>query len=471
MNQDSQDHPHGSPRFSRRGLLATAASLGGAFLAAKSAAGAEGPHDHAHMGHEEHAMSEGTAKPPAAGMKAVSTGTTEIFAPAGISYKPVTTLNGATLPWKMVDVVKVYHLIAEPVVHEFAPGLVAECWGYNGRVHGPTIEAVEGDRVRFYVTNKLPEGTTVHWHGVIVPSGMDGVGGLSQAAIPPGETYKYEFTLRQHGTLMYHSHHDEMTQMQLGAMGMFIIHPKDPEPNPPDHDYVFLLNEWKIEVGARRPDPNEMTDLNVFTFNGRCFPGTQPMLAKTGEHVRIRIGNLSTMSHHAIHIHGPHFKVVATDGGPIPEGAQQREVTVHIPTGSTRTMEWHATEPGDWVMHCHMLHHVMTQMGHTFGNLIGVNTKGVDDKINKLIPGHMVMGDTGMGDMGAMGMKVPPNSLPMVGGPGKYDYITMGGMFTMIKVRDTLPADGSDPGWYDCPPGTLASPAAESDLKRDGIRL
>jgi len=214
-----------------------------------------------------------------------------------------------------------------------------------------------------------------------------------------------------------------------------------------------------------------MTDLNVFTFNGRCFPGTQPMLAKKGERVRIRIGNLSTMSHHAIHIHGPHFRVVATDGGPIPEAAQQHEVTVHIPTGSTRTMEWHATEPGDWVMHCHMLHHVMTQMGHTFGNLIGVNTKGLDDKISKLIPGHMVMGDTGMGDMGAMGMKVPANSLPMVGGPGKYDYITMGGMFTMIKVRDTLPADGSDPGWYDCPPGTLATLAVASDLKRDGIQI
>jgi FtsP/CotA-like multicopper oxidase with cupredoxin domain len=470
MNKDSQDQSSHPSRLSRRGLLATAASLGGAFLAKPPANAAEG-HDHAHMEHGGHQPPAGTAKSPAAGMHAVSTGTTEIFAPAGISYKPVTTLNGATLPWKMVDGVKVYHLVAEPVVHEFAPGLVAECWGYNGRVHGPTIEAVEGDRVRFYVTNRLPEGTTVHWHGVIVPSGMDGVGGLSQPVIQPGETYKYEFTLRQHGTLMYHSHHDEMTQMQLGAMGMFIIHPKDPEPNPPDRDYAFLLSEWKIEVGARRPDPNEMTDLNVFTFNGRCFPGTQPMLARTGERVRIRIGNLSTMSHHAIHIHGPHFKVVATDGGPIPEAAQQREVTVHIPTGSTRTMMWHATEPGDWVMHCHMLHHVMTQMGHTFGNLIGVNTKGVEDKISKLVPGHMVMGDTGMEDMGAMGMKVPPNSLPMVGGPGKYDYITMGGMFTMIKVRDTLPADGSDPGWYDCPPGTLAGKASESDLKRDAIKV
>ncbi len=89
----------------------------------------------------------------------------------------------------------------------------------------------------------------------------------------------------------------------------------------------------------------------------------------------------------------------------------------------------------------------------------------------KLIPGYMVMGEAGMGDMGDMGMTVPPNSLPMIGGPGKYDYITMGGMFTIVKVRETLPDDGSDPGWYDCPPGTLATNAAPGDLKHDGINL
>src|SRR4029079_17100443 len=139
--------------------------------------------------------------------------------------------------------------------------------------------------------------------------------------------------------LMYHSHHDEMTQMQLGMIGMFIIHPKDPEANPPDRDYAILLSEWKIEFGARRPDPNEMTDFNIFTMNARSFPGTQHLLAKTGEKVRIRVGNLSSMSHHAIHLHGVHFKVVATDGGGIPEAAQQHEVTVIVPTGSTRTIE------------------------------------------------------------------------------------------------------------------------------------
>ena len=175
----------------------------------------------------------------------------------GKHYKPTVTPNGSTLPWKVVDGVKVMHLTAEEVEHEFVPGsednepLRALCWGYNGQVHGPTIECVEGDRLRIYVTNNLPAATTIHWHAVIVPSGMDGVGGLSQKAIQPGETYKYEFTIWQHGTFMYHSHHDEMTQIGLGMTGMIVVHPREPEPQPPDRDFVLLLHEWRIDVGSK----------------------------------------------------------------------------------------------------------------------------------------------------------------------------------------------------------------------------
>ena len=122
-------------------------------------------------------------------------------------------------------------------------------------------------------------------------------------------------------------------------------------------------------------------------------------------------------------------------------------------------------------MHCHMLHHVMTQMGHQFGNMIGIKTDGLSEKIRKLVPGYMAMGQDGMADMGEMGMAWPPNSLPMVGGRGQYDYVTMGGMFTVLKVREELPANGSDPGWYKSPPGTVAEVAPEADLKRDGIEL
>jgi FtsP/CotA-like multicopper oxidase with cupredoxin domain len=413
-----------------------------------------------------------TAQAATVGSPPVSTGVTTPFTPpAGTGYRPVVFPNGATLPFKLVGDVKVFHLVAQPVTHEFAPGLVAECWGYNDRVHGPTIEAVEGDQVRIYVTNLLPEATTVHWHGLKVPCGMDGVGGLTQQAIKPGETFAYEFTLRQHGTFMYHPHHDEMTQMQLGAMGLFIVHPRNPTQPPPDRDYAMMLSEWKIVAGTRRPDPNEMTDFNVFTMNGRSFPGTQPLVAKVGERVRIRIGNLSSMSHHAIHLHGYNFLVTGTDGGEITPSAQWPETTVIVPTGSTRTVEFVADAPGDWAMHCHMLHHVMTQMGHDAGNLIGLKTTGLNKQIDPLVPGYMTMGQDGMGDMGTMGMAVPPNSLPMVGAPGAYGYITMGGMFNLLKVRDTLPADGSDPGWYDAPAGTVAGLAMEADLQRDGIQV
>ena len=384
-------------------------------------------------------------------------------------YQPVIVPNGTRLPWKIVNGVKVFHLVAEEVEHEFAPGLKATCWGYNGSVHGPVIEAVEYDRVRIYVTNRLPAATTVHWHGVLLPNGMDGVGGLTQKAIEPGETFKYEFTFRQSGTCMYHSHHDEMVQMALGLTGLIVIHPRRAKAPRVDRDFALLLHEWRIEPGARRPDPNEMTDFNVLTMNAKVFPATEPLVVKKGDRVRVRIGNLSAMDHHPIHLHGYQFKVTETDGGRLFESAQWPETTVLVPTGSTRTIEFVANEPGDWPMHCHMTHHVMNQMGHGLPNLIGIKAGTLDKNVQKLIPGYMTMGQTGMGDMGDMGMGVPENSIPMVGGAGKHGLITMGGMFTLLKVRDHLKTYDEDPGWFSAPPGTLASTALSAELKHDGI--
>lgn len=244
----------------------------------------------------------------------------------GRDYTPVITPNNVSLPWNIVGGVKVYHLVAEEIKHEFAPGLAAFCWGFNGHVHGPTIEAVEGDRVRIYVTNKLPAPTSIPWHGIFLPNGMDGVGGLTQPVIKPGGTFKYEFTLRQYGTHMYHSHHDEMTQMALGLMGLFVIHPRAPKYRV-DRDFAFLLSEWRIDTGTMRPNPNEMTDFNIFSLNARIFPGTEHPVAKLGDRVRVRFVNLSPMDHHPMHIHGHSFRVVETDGGQIPESAQQVEST------------------------------------------------------------------------------------------------------------------------------------------------
>ncbi len=387
----------------------------------------------------------------------------------GKDYQPVITPNGVALPWKVIDGVKVFHLIAEEVEHEMAPGLKASCWGYNGRVHGPTIEAVEGDRIRVYVTNKLSAPTSVHWHGVFLPNGMDGVSGLTQKPIQKGETFKYEFTFRQHGTFMYHPHHDEMTQMAMGMMGMIVVHPRRPPPEyRVDRDFVILLSEWRITPGTSRPDPNEMTDFNVLTMNAKAFPGTEPLVVKTGDRVRVRIGNLGAMDHHPIHLHGHYFKVAATDGGRIPLSAQWPEATVLVAVGTTRDIEFVADAPGDWPLHCHMTHHVMNQMGHGIPNMIGVKSGAIDQRMRPLLPAYMTMGQDGMGDMGEMGMPVPKNSIPMGGATGPRGFIMMGGMFTLLKVRDGL-TSYADPGWYKGPPSELADLASDADLKRDGI--
>ena len=281
----------------------------------------------------------------------------------GRDYTPVITPNGVALPFKVVEGVKVFHLVAEEVDHEMTAGLRLRCWGYNGRVHGPTIGAVEGDRVRIYVTNRLPAPTSVHWHGIFLPNGMDGVAGLNRKAIPVGQTFKYEFTFRQHGTFMYHSHHDEMTQMAMGLVGLIVLHPRRAVADyRVDRDFAMLLSEWSVPVGAKRPNPNEMTDFNMLTINAKAFPGTAPLVVKKGDRVRVRIGNLSAMDHHPIHLHGHFFRVTATDGGPIPLAAQWAEGTVLVPVGSTRDIEFVADAPGDWAMHCHMTHHVMNQM-------------------------------------------------------------------------------------------------------------
>jgi FtsP/CotA-like multicopper oxidase with cupredoxin domain len=442
----------------REALLSSAAIAGGAaLLTPKRAGGAE----LAISGNRAWEASYSGSKPPPA------------LPPGqpGRDYQPVITPNGIALEWRIVDGVKVYHLVAEEVEHEMAPGLKLHCWGYNGRVHGPTIEAVEGDRVRVYVTNKLAAPTSVHWHGVFLPNGMDGVSGLTQKPIANGETFKYEFTFRQHGTFMYHPHHDEMTQMAMGMMGMIVVHPRRPPPEyRVDRDFVLLLSEWRVKPGTNRPDPNEMSDFNMLTFNAKAFPGTDALVAKTGDRVRIRLGNLSAMDHHPIHLHGHYFKVAGTDGGRLPLSAQWPESTILVPVGSTRDIELLADAPGDWPLHCHMTHHVMNQMSHGIPNMVGVKPAAIDKRVQPLLPAYMTMGQEGMGEMGEMGMPVPKNSIPMVGAQGPHGYISMGGMFTMLKVRDGL-TSYADPGFYKSPPAEVASLASASDLKRDGIKI
>jgi len=375
---------------------------------------------------------------------------------SGRPYNPVVTLNGWTCPWRMNNGVKEFHLVAEPVVREMTPGFKAHLWGYNGQSPGPTIEVVEGDRVRLFVTNKLPEVHSVHWHGQRLPNGMDGVTGLTQPAIPPGKTFVYEFALKNSGTFMYHPHADEMVQMAMGMMGSFIVHPRDPQLHRVDRDFVFLLNAFDIRPGGYVPQVNTMLDFNLWAWNSRVFPGIDPLVVRKGDRVRVRVGNL-TMTNHPIHMHGADFAVSCTDGGWVPESARWPEVSIDIPVGAMRAFEFVAGEPGDWAIHCHKSHHTMNAMGHEVKTFIGVDKKDVAKTIRKLVPDYMPMGSAGMADMGSMEMPMPDNTLPMMTGFGQFGPIEMGGMFTLMKVREGMAADDfNDPGPYKHPAGTVA---------------
>ena len=376
----------------------------------------------------------------------------------GRPYNPVVTLNGWTLPWRMNAGVKEFHLVAEPVVREMAPGFKAHLWGYNGQSPGPTIEVVEGDRVRVFVTNKLPEHTSIHWHGQRLPNGMDGVTGLTQPGIQPGKTFVYEFVARRPGTFMYHPHADEMTQMAMGMMGFWVTHPKGKHPliEEVDRDFVFLLNAYDIEPGSATPKIMTMLDFNLWSWNSRVFPGIDSLNVRLNDKVRIRFGNL-TMTNHPMHLHGHEFVVAGTDGGPTPKSTRWPEVTTDVAVGQMRQIEFRAEEEGDWAFHCHKSHHTMNAMGHDVPTMIGVDHKDVVKQVAKLVPDYMVMGERGMADMGEMEMPLPDNTARMMSGEGPFGSVEMGGMFSVVKVRkDQKRGDYANPGWFKHPQGTIA---------------
>jgi FtsP/CotA-like multicopper oxidase with cupredoxin domain len=421
--------------LNRRNFLGTAAVMAGATLISGRSQAASIP--------EAPTMASPNMQPP-------------LFPKDGREYQPVVTLNGWTLPWRMNGDWKEFHLVAEPVVREISKGMKAHLWGYNGQSPGPTIECVEGDKVRIFVTNRLPEHTTIHWHGMLLPCGMDGVGGLTQPHIPPGKTFVYEFVMKKSGTFMYHPHADEMVQMAMGMMGFFVVHPKDPKLHRVDRDFVFLLNAFDIDPGAYVPKVMTMLDFNLWTWNSRAFPGIDPLVVRKDDRVRVRVGNL-TMTNHPIHMHGYDFAVTGTDGGWVPESARWPEVSIDIPVGAMRAFEFVASEPGDWAIHCHKSHHTMNAMGHDVKTFIGVNKRDLIKRITKQVPDYMAMGSTGMAEMGEMEMPMPDNTLPMMTGTGPFGPLEMGGMFSVVKIREGLARnDYGDPGWYQHPAGTVS---------------
>jgi hypothetical protein len=322
----------------------------------------------------------GMQMPPPAGWRDPER---QVFPPPPLMGKQMGQVNTIDVPplgFEIDGGVKVFTLVAQPIEHQLTTGEPADesiipemsrftgmrhghffekkvrVWGYNGTTPGPTIECYEGDRIRVILENELPEPTSIHWHGLEVPNDQDGAGGHTEPPTPPGGTHVYEFTLYQTGTFLYHSGFNMMKQDSNGLAGFVVVHPREPVQRI-DRDFAIMLQEWAFLPGNPYADLVTM-DFNWFTFNGKAAPDIEVLTANQGDRVRIRFGNIS-MDSHPIHIHGYAWKVVGTEGGPIPEAAQWPGATVNVPPGSTRDVEFVAWNPGIWRLHCHKLHHII----------------------------------------------------------------------------------------------------------------
>jgi FtsP/CotA-like multicopper oxidase with cupredoxin domain len=269
---------------------------------------------------------------------------------AGVKAFPAATegLGGQPVPFEMDGEVKVFNVTCQAVQWEFAPGQRVEAWTYNGVVPGPEIRVTEGDKIRVNVTNQLPESTSIHWHGVIVPNNMDGVPYITQPPIKPGASFTYEFQVREGnaGSHMYHSHHNAAAQVTRGLLGAFIVEPKDPTTRPPfNREYTIVLNDGPI---------------GGFSLNGKSFPATQPLSAKKDEKVLVRFMNEGLMIH-PMHLHGMPMLVIAQDGWLLPQAYHCD--TLNIAPGQRFEVIIDASEVGVWAFHCHILSHAESDHG------------------------------------------------------------------------------------------------------------
>ena len=265
----------------------------------------------------------------------------------------------AKLPYEVVDGWKVFRLVPQHVRRELLPGNAMDFYGYNGSMPGPTIEAVQGDKVRVIVKNELPEPTTVHWHGLELEIQYDGADTLTQNPIPPGGEFVYEFHLHEAGTFFYHSH--DAMQETFGAVGWLIVHPAEPWAPAVDRDFGLIFQNFDILPSQTVPDSWAM-EWHWHTINGRSGPFTTPLVVRHGERVRIRIMDFSPMQHHPIHLHGHTFWVTGHEGARAPKSAWVPRNNELIAVAQASVLEFVANNPGDWMLHCHMTHHMMNHM-------------------------------------------------------------------------------------------------------------
>lgn len=310
-------------------------------------------------------------------MQAINPEAAHMMEPIGDEKVPPATedTGGQPLSHSNDNGIKVFELTTKMVKWTLTDGVTVNAMTYNGTVPGPMIRVTEGDQVRIIVRNELDQATTIHWHGVDVPNNMDGVPGMTQDPILPGETFTYEFTAKPAGTFMYHSHFEGDIQVSVGLYAPFIIDPIVPETNPPDVDLTLMLSEWLISDGLTYAAmPMSGMEPNYFTINGKSFPSTQTIHVKTGQRVRLRFIGIGQFIH-PMHLHGVPFTVVATDGHPVPELAQLTKDTISVAPGERYDVEFIASEPGQWMLHCHILHHTTNDNAEPGGLMLVVNVE------------------------------------------------------------------------------------------------
>lgn len=278
----------------------------------------------------------------------------------GLPVAAADRLGNSEMAGEVKDGVREFHLSAAPIAWPITDKQTVVAWAYNGQVPGPMLRVTAGENIRVILTNNLPEATTIHWHGVDVPNNMDGVPGISQEPVKPGESFTYEFTVpNTPGTFWYHTHVNPDKQQALGLYGAFIIEPRNRTAQPWDSEHTLMLGEWTVKDGGNIPSmPMEGMFPNFFTINGKSWDQTEHITAKVGERVLFRLVGSGSFSH-PIHLHGAPFKIIAVDGHPLPEAQQMVRDTLTVNPGERYDIVWTPTRPGTWLLHCHINHHTM----------------------------------------------------------------------------------------------------------------
>lgn len=382
----------------RRNFLQHTASLGAGLLAVKNAQAAS-PHTLS--------SSSTTQIASAGGYLGVSSGSLSKVdqRPIAAFNTPVVTTDVGDLPYEMDGDVKVFRLTAHVMKQQIAPQKTIDVWGFNGSAPGPTIQVTQGDKVRVIFKNELPEPSSIHWHGFEDQLGNDGMPGISQAPVKPGESFTYNFIIKQEGTFFYHSH--MAMQEMAGMLGAFIMHPKTPYRPHCDKDFVIHLQAYWVLPNSTSPNTMNM-EFNWLLLNGKAGPMSTPLIVRQGDRVRIRFVNLG-MNHHPMHLHGHTFYVTGTEGGRIAETAWWPGNTVLVGVAQARNVEFVADNPGDWMLHCHLPHHMMNSMANQAGPMTrmagfpdGKGLRGDDSHGHLMGPGEQMS----MGDMKGMDMKM-----------------------------------------------------------------